>query len=377
MADHTENTSPGNEPATDPAADALAALDAGIAAAESDDTVPAAEPTPDPVDPPADDPPVGDPPAQDPPAADPPAQDPPNPEGDPPADPPAPEPDADTEAEITSLGLKEKSAERFRTLAAEVKELAPIRDALKEAGIEDIASLPQLVERSKMGEDMVQMVSETGATPDQYGMALDYLGLISKAARGDMSAAEQAYTTMMAEASVLAKMLGKELPGVHDPLADHADLQAEVAAGDLPRARALEIAATRAREATTTAATRHQQETAQQAQQAEQGGISWLKQFDTQMKAEDPAYLAKRPALNEAVAQIRERYHPSDWPQQTALAYARIAAPAPAAVPPPAAAPAQPRPGVMRPSGPRPTMVPTFDDPMKALEFGIEQASGG
>ncbi len=378
MPDPTDTpaTEPDTTP-TDTTADALAALDAGIAAADD------SQPDPAPVEPAA---PVAadsapaDPAPQDPPAGDaPPAADP----AAPPADPvaadtqPASEPDADTEKEIADLGLKDKTAERFRTLAGQVKELAPIRDALKAAGVEDIASLPQLVERSKVGEDMVQMVVSTGANPEQYGMALDYLGLISKAQRGDMGAAGQAYDVMSKELAVLAQMLGKEVPGVHDPLAGHADLLAEVQAGDLPRARALEIASTRAQGQYSSAAQRQQQEQVQAAQQAEQAGITWLQQFDAKAKAQDPNYLAKRPALDAAVAQIRSTMHPSQWPEATALAYANIHAPAPAGAAPaaPAAPASMPRPGPMRPSGPRPAMAPAFDDPMKALEFGIDQAN--
>lgn len=38
------------------------------------------------------------------------------------------------------------------------------------------------------------------------------------------------------------------------------------------------------------------------------------------MRKGDPAYEAKRPALNEAVRAIREQFHPSEWAQRTALA---------------------------------------------------------
>ncbi len=377
---HVEGDTPATEPDTTPTdltADALSALDAGIAAADTD-TPSAAEAVPADAAPPAD---AGTPPADDP-AAAPPAdgQPPAQPEGAPPADgqPPATEaqPDADTEAEIASLGLKDKTAERFRTLAGEVKELAPIRDALKAAGIEDVARLPELVQRSQVGEDMVKMVMETGASSEQYGAALDYLGLVAKAQHGDMAAAGQAYDVMSKELAVLAQMLGKEVPGVHDPLAAHRDLLAEVEAGDLPRARAVEIAGQRDRSKYTDSVKTQQQETQQAAAQAEQQGIDWLKRFDAEMAQEDPSYAAKRPQLNDAVRQIREAYHPSEWAQRTALAYARIQAPA-AAVAPAASAPAgQPRPGPMRPSGPRPAMAPqAFDNPLDALNFGIEEAN--
>ncbi|MGY5921351.1 hypothetical protein ACS9ZL_08395 [Stenotrophomonas africana] len=378
----TPATAPDTTP-TDQAADVMAALDAGIAAADAE-TAPAAEPAPVET-PPAD---AGTPPADDPNAA-PPA------DGQPPAQPqdgalPADgqpsaaaegeqQPDADTEAEIASLGLKEKSAERFRGMAAEIKELAPLREAMKAAGIEDVARLPDLVERSRIGEDMVQMVRDTGASSEQYGMALDYLSLISKAGQGDLEAAEMAYEVMGKEYAALAKILGKEAPGIHDPLANHQDLRAEVEAGDLPRARAVEIAGQRDRAAYTGTVERQRTESQQAAEQAEQHGIDWLKRFDAEMAQEDPSYAAKRPQLNEAVRQIREQYHPSEWAQRTALAYARIqtpAAAAPAVAAP--AAPAQPRPGPMRPGGPGPALVPTtFASPMDALEFGIQQATNG
>ncbi|MDV3515183.1 hypothetical protein [Stenotrophomonas sp. C1657] len=379
----TPATEPDTTP-TDLTTDALSALDAGIAAADAEEA-PAAEPTPADTAPPAD---AGTPPADDPNAA-PPAdgQPPAQPqEGAPPADgqPPAsadaqPQPDAETEAEIASLGLKDKTAERFRTLASEVKELAPIRDALKAVGIEDVAKLPELVQRSKVGEDMVQMVVETGMSSDQYGMLLDYGGLIARAASGDLKAASDAFDMITKEIAPLAKMLGREVPGMHDPLANHKDLAAEVEAGDLPRARAIEIAGQRDRAEYTGTVQRHQQETQQAAEQAEQRGIDWLKRFDAEMAQEDPSYAAKRPQLSEAVRQIREQFHPSEWAQRTALAYARIQAPVAVAAPPAAPAqPATPRPGPMRPSGPRPAMDPTvFKSPLDALEYGIEQANQG
>ncbi|WP_099604491.1 hypothetical protein [Stenotrophomonas maltophilia] len=383
---HVEGDNPATAPDTTPTGqpvDVMAALDAGIAAADAE-TAPAADAVPADSAPAAnaDAPPADDPNAAPPADGQPPAQ---PQEGAPPADgqPPAAadgeqQPDADTEAEITALGLKEKSAERFRGMAAEIKELAPLREAMKAAGIEDVARLPDLVQRSKVGEDMVQMVVETGASAEQYGMALDYLGLIGKAQQGDLVAAEKAYEVMGKEYAALAKMLGKEAPGIHDPLAGHADLQAKVASGDLPRDSALEIAGQRDRTAYTGSVERQRVESQQAAEQAEQRGIDWLKRFDAEMAQEDPSYAAKRPQLSEAVRQIREQYHPSEWAQRTALAYARIQAPVAAAAPATPAAPAQPRPGPMRPSGPRPAMDPTtFASPMDALEYGIQQANNG
>ncbi|MFV7424001.1 hypothetical protein ACNPNN_13110 [Stenotrophomonas geniculata] len=383
---HIEGDTPATEPDTTPTdqpADVMAALDAGIAAADAE-TAPAAEAAPVET-PPADatTPPADEPNAAPPADGQPPAQ---PQEGAPPADgqPPAAaegdqQPDADTEAEIASLGLKEKSAERFRGMAAEIKELAPLREAMKAAGIEDVARLPELVQRSQVGEDMVKMVMDTGASPEQYGMALDYLGLIGKAQQGDMVAAEKAYTTMAGEMAVLAKMLGKEVPGVHDPLANHQDLRAEVEAGDLPRARAVEIAGQRDRAAYTGSVERQRTETQQAMTQAQRDAFDGLQAYDAEMTAADPSYLAKRDILQVHVNEIMAKYPPREWERRTAIAYASIKLPAQAATATPTPAPpVQPRPGPVRPSGPRPAMDPTtFASPMDALEYGIQQATNG
>lgn len=385
---HVEGDTPAAAPDTTPTdltTDALSALDAGIAAADADEA-PAAEAAPADTTPPAD---AAAPPADDPNAA-PPAdvQPPAQPEGAPPADgqPPAaadaqPQPDAETEAEIASLGLKDKTAERFRTLASEVKELAPIRDALKAAGIEDVAKLPDVVKRAEAGDFLFDEISKTGTSPEQYGMALDYLTLIAKAGQGDTTAGEQAWQYMSKEIAVLAKMLGKEVPGVHDPLANHKDLAAEVEAGDLPRARAIEIAGQRDRSAYTDNVQRHQDDTRKAMTQAQQEAFAGLQAYDAEMAATDPGYLAKRDILQVHVNKIMANYPPREWERRTAIAYSSIKLPAESAAAPPPAAPAQPatpRPGPMRPSGPRPAMAPqAFDNPMDALNFGIEEASQG
>ncbi|PZS72858.1 hypothetical protein [Stenotrophomonas maltophilia] len=378
----TPATTPDTTP-TDQPDDVMAALDAGIAAADAE-TAPAAEPAPVET-PPAD---AGTPPADEPsavPPADgqPPAQ---PQEGAPPADgqPPAAaegeqQPDADTEAEIASLGLKEKSAERFRGMAAEIKELAPLREAMKAAGIEDVAKLPDVVKRAEAGDFLFEEISKTGTSPEQYGMALDYLGLIGKAQQGDLVAAEKAYEVMGKEYAALAKMLGKEAPGIHDPLANHQDLRAEVEAGDLPRARAVEIAGQRDRTAYTGSVERQRTESQQAVEQARQDAFDGLQAYDAEMKATDPSYLAKREVLQGHVKAIMATYPPREWERRTAIAYASIKLPAqPAAATPTPAQPLQPRPGPIRPGGPGPAMVPTtFASPMDALEYGIQQANNG
>ncbi|TMN18476.1 hypothetical protein [Pseudoxanthomonas sp. X-1] len=292
-------------------------------------------------------------------------------EGQPPADPPAAD---DTAAEVQALGLKDKAADRFRELSEERKTMAPFREALDKAGIKDAAELPKLVERAKVGEDMVNMVMETGASPEQYGKTLDYLGLLGRLGKGDTAAGEEAWKLMQGELAALAQLLGREAPG-HDPLDQHRDLADLVTAGEMPRERALEVAQLRAQQAVQGQGFRLQQEQ-QAAQAAEQQGRTWLQQFDATMGASDPNYAAKRPMLNALVANIRQTVPPSQWPQAVQAAYASIPSfPAPAASASAAPAqPAKPPPGPMRPSGPQPSMLPDNASPMEALDFGMRQA---
>ena len=279
-------------------------------------------------------------------------------------DQPKAQPDADTEAEIASLGLKEKSAARFREMASEIKQLAPIRDQLKAAGVEDFAELPRVVQRAKDADDLVAMIGDTGATPDQYGQTLDYLKVANAAASGDPKAAEQALEMIMAEAAVWAKALGREIPGVHDPLAGHDDLAAAVEQGDMDRKHAVELAA--ARERSQTMQQHRQQATQQQQGEAvQQQARQQLVQWDQQM-AQDPAYQAKRPMLDAMVRNIRATLPPDQWLAATQQAFASIPD-----VPTPA--PRAPAPSPVRPGGPRGGLAPKkFESVEDALDFALD-----
>lgn len=349
----TEKQTEVTEPAPLTEADELAALDKGIEAATADEPLApaAAEPVAAAEDEPA---------AQTDPAA---AAE--------PTDPAAPkldepkQPDADTEAEISALGLRERSAARFRELSAEVKELAPIREALKAAGVEKPDELPLLVDKAKRADEFVGMVMETGATAEQYGMTLDYLRTVNQAARGDVSATEQWGKFLEGEIAAYTKATGRTVGAGPDPLADHPDLQAAVESGEVTRTYAMELVKTRAQKNVAEQVQRQTVEQ-QQAQQAEQQGIQQLVAFDQQMQA-DPTYAAKRPMLNALVANIRATLPASRWLAATQEAYRSIPD-VPAASP--VAAP-KPPPGPVRPTGPRPTMTPEFKSDAEALDFAL------
>jgi hypothetical protein len=276
----------------------------------------------------------------------------------------------DAEAEITALGLKERSAQRFRELSAEV---ASHKSALEAAGLKSLDDLPKLAASAKDGADLIDMVRTTGATPDQYGQALDYLRDVNAAAKGDRQAAERAYERMTGEMAALAKMLGKPVPGVHDPLSDHPDLQEAVAAGgEITAKRAEEMAALRAATRLQDHA-RQQQDQQSQQQAALQAADASIAQLDAHWKSTDPDYAAKRPHLNVMVAEYKRTLPPSQWAEATQRAYATLAGikapPPPAQKPPVGAVP-------IRGNAVTPPLVRDFKDPMEALRAGIAAANG-
>lgn len=293
------------------------------------------------------------------------------------ADPAKPVRDEATEAEIKALGLKEgKSAERFRAMAGEIKTLAPLREALDKAGIKDVAQLPELARHASDYRELIGMVQDTGATPEQYGMSLDYLKVVNAANGGDRAAAERAYEMVSGELATLAKLIGKPVPGVHDPLEAHVDLKQMVADGDITPAAALEMAQLRQGRQLDDGRQRlidQQKERQQQQDQASAQGVASLNALGAELAAADPHYAAKAPALVAALQEIRDKVPPAAWAATARALYSRlpnpVAAPAPATV-------ARPAPGPVRGNNVRPAVVAVTDDPFEAMGNGIAAANG-
>jgi hypothetical protein len=292
----------------------------------------------------------------------------PKPKAEKPKEPEKPAPDQEIEKEIADRKLEGKSADRFRELATQVKELAPIKAALEQAGIRDIAEVPKLAERAKFAEELVEQVMSTGANAEQYGQALDYLKVVNEAVRsGDPAKAQAALDMLKPELDVLARITGQEIAGIADPLAGHADLAEAVEAGDMTRKHALEVAASRHRSQLQQG---HQQQVSQQAQAqlAQEQGVQALVQWEQARIAADPTYAAKRPQLNTMVAWIRQNLPPQQWVQATEQAYATLQAPAP---------PPRPKPGnvPVRPTGARADLrAAQFETVEDAIMAGINEA---
>lgn len=364
--DPNNETTRDDNGAPNPETDALAAMDEGIKQADADEGIELDQDTEQPEA-------AG---AQ--PAGEPEGAEIPQPEVIEPEQPEQPDPDVEAkaaaEAEADALGLKPgKSRERFHELTAQVREAAPVMEAIKAAGVE-AAEIPDIIQRAQAHNEWVGHVVNTGASPEQYGMTLDYLADIGAAGRGDMQAAERAFEKVMGEAKALAEMLGKPLEGIYDPLDGHDDLKALVDELALPREKAIEIA----RDRQTARAFQQGREVSTEqarAQQEQEEATRQLIAVDGKLWAEVPGYDHIRPALNAAATRIRATMPPSQWGQA-------VWEEAQALIPliPKPAQPAQPdRPPVgrvpLRGAGTHGRLQQAqFDDPLAALNAGIEAA---
>lgn len=280
---------------------------------------------------------------------------------------------------------KAETRDRFEKLKTsfdtQAQELTEARAALKAAGIEDGAkfaeAIPKLAERARIGDEMLALVRETGASSEQYGATLDYLSLAKKAAGGDMRSAEAAYEFAMREAQVWGRLLGRDVTGGEDPLRQYPDLMDAVEGGEMTRERALAWAADRNQKALREDNDRRSSEaTAAESQRVERhnAGVRALNELGATLEAADPTgYAAKKAALFEAVGKIKQDFPPEQWAAATRLAYQGIAAPAAASTQPVTQKPPM---GPVRAQGPRPTMTQQFDDPAAALDFALSNMSG-
>lgn len=282
-------------------------------------------------------------PAGDPKAADPKA-------GEKSATPPMP----DVEDEIKGLGItNDRTAARFRELHARAR-----------AGDEAQA-------RASAAEDMLdrwqQTIGESGANEQQFAGAMTYLARVNS---GDPKQIEQALTDVLAEAAVLAKAIGREIPGLVDPLDDFPDLKAKVENLEMDRETALAWAADRRTKTMheTAAATR----SASASEEARyQQGYAAVKSLGDELRAADPAgFQAKAGMLGALVNEIAATLPPEQWVASIRRIWANLPAPAVAPVAPPAAPPAAPqKPGVqpLRGGGAGPGHIPNPKDEVAAM----------
>lgn len=212
--------------------------------------------------------------------------------------------------------LKKETKERIQSLIATVKTLSADKE-------KEVAQL-----RADR-DDILGMITETKATPEQYGQALSYLQMVNS---GDPAQQQQALAFMQQEVVSLSKILGVVVPGV-DLLAGHPDLKQGVADGEISAKHAEELAAAREQAKVRTATANHsreQQQTTAQSEKERQDGYTALNVLGRELATKDGAlFTRKKDLLVTVLQESMQNSHPSKWAKIFKAAYDKLNLPAP------------------------------------------------
>lgn len=280
-------------------------------------------------------------------------------------------PPVDVDKEIHDLNIKGKAEARFREMAGTIKDFSPLREVLAKHSIADPKQAEEIFETAARGIEWENTVLASTASPDQFGAALNVIKAMNS---GDPKVMGVAFDSLLSEVQALGQKIGREVPGLFDPLDAHPDLKAEVENADLARARALEIASQRA-----AAAANDSRNTAQHKQQEDQQAMTQamadVSALNDELKVSDPDFLRKLPYLQPALDTIRETLHPSQWARAIRAAHAKlpalptVVAPAVAKTPPVGHMP-------VRAAGSGAPMRQKPRTAEEAFEMGIQSVSG-
>lgn len=263
-------------------------------------------------------------------------------------DPETPEPEGDDEpddkpgAEDTEGKDKPEKVERpsdeFGELPADAKKETRERFDKMRSGYDKLHG--ELEAANQRIDEMVGVVTRTGATGEQFDATLQYLGARNS---GNPAMLEQAYGILKAEFEEVSKLLGKPVPGVSDPLEGHADLQAEVEAGEISQARAEEIAAARTRDRLNTDFSKRQQETSSREQALTQA-YEEIASLGATLREQAPEKYTHHLDTIKAIASMAEQSGrpPSEWPAMIKAQFDRLPDPPPKQVKPRAPNPVRP-----------------------------------
>lgn len=229
----------------------------------------------------------------------------------PPLTPGAPKRPSDEFGELPK-DAKAETRERFETMKTKYDGLSQERDNYRD-----------------QASKWVETVQSTGATPDQFGMALGYLKAVNA---GTPEGLNEAYEMMLGELQTIAKALGKDIPGIVDPLEDFPDLKARVdddeATNPLTREDALQIAQSR-RVATMRQEAQTQTQQSQAQTNAVNAGLTAVKAFGEGKRVSDPLFAQKTAAIKPLVERVVANLPPDQWlgAVQELYANANVAAP--------------------------------------------------
>jgi hypothetical protein len=215
--------------------------------------------------------------------------------------------------------------EAFRKQQVEDPINAPIPKYLKETTQKRMTKLVEIAKDLTTKHEAAQrdrneilgMITDTGATAAQYTQALQYLKMVNSR---DPAQIQQAISVMQAELSALSRMAGVPVAGV-DHLAEHADLKAAVEAKQITQQLAEEIAAGRNQRAHQTQVTQLTQEQQEQARIDHAAGVKALNDIGRQLQARDPNYRTKAVAVLKTIEAEMRKQPPSQWAQTFLVAY--------------------------------------------------------
>ena len=197
-------------------------------------------------------------------------------------------------------GISKKAQERFQRLVSKVKE----KD-------EELTTL-----RTNL-DGIRKIMQDTGARPEDFSMAFDYL----KAMRsGNM---EQVGQILQAQIKQYQLATGKQFGGV-DPLSDFPDLREKVNGYQMTEEAALELARMRAVQNEQQQAirqTNQRQQTEYAFQQTRQSAINEINQIGSEWAKKDPDYSAKEEIIMKQIPEIARNFPPQAWAQQVRILY--------------------------------------------------------
>lgn len=235
------------------------------------------------------------------------------------------------DAEAKAFGLtKPDTTAKFKELsraAARAKELEPEIETLR----------TQVAQQ----QEVFDHLDRNGITGDQFGQAVMVLSFMNS---GDPVRMQRAYETLGQQMAELGRQLGLEAPGV-DPLDSHPDLKERVGKMDLEREDALEIARSRQLQAATTRYST-QQGQAQTAQQEQERVVRELTELERSLRAQDAQFDAKWAMLKPTLMPVLSRLPLNERANAFLQAYAAFQLPAAPA------SPAQTRPDPANPGRP-------------------------
>ncbi|MGH8172307.1 MAG: hypothetical protein ACREPX_04125, partial [Rhodanobacteraceae bacterium] len=178
--------------------------------------------------------------------------------------------------------------------------------------------------RADRADQWEHIIKESTAKPDQLTSALGYLQAINS---GDPAKMGKAFDVMLDEIKWLGEQCGRDLPGLVDPLKNHADLVKQVEEGDITRTAALEIARHRTESKRNTERST-QQQTEQQARDEHKKvvdkAIADIDKVNARLKAGDAQFAQKLPLMADAIKFAREKLHPTQWAEYLEHAYSQI-----------------------------------------------------